>query len=72
MLSTRSCKNSIKLEVSVFGFETSSSIKFPENSFSGRRDVRRERPDGRTDRHELNNRFSQFCELAYKRPDQWQ
>jgi len=49
----------MKLEFSQHIFEKYSNVKLPENPSSGSRVS-----CGRTDGHEANSRFSQFCELA--------
>jgi len=67
MSNTRySCQIPMKLEFSKQIFEENSNIKFHENPSSGRQVVQRGRTDGRTDRHERNNRFSKYCQSARK------
>jgi hypothetical protein len=54
----------MKLELSQQIFENYLNIKLHQNPSSKSRVA----PCGRTDRHdEAHSRFSQFCELAYKR-----
>jgi len=45
-------------------FEKYSPIRFNEIPSSGSRIVAHGQPDGRTDKHESNSRFSQFFERA--------
>jgi hypothetical protein len=53
----------MKLEFSRHIFEKYLNIKFLCKSAQWEPSF----PCGRTDRHEANSRFSQFCERAYKR-----
>ena len=55
-----SCRVLIKLEFYQQIFDKILNIKFHKNPFSGIRVV----PCERTDGHEANSRFSQFCESA--------
>jgi hypothetical protein len=57
----------MKLEFSRQIFKKSPNTKFHDNPSSGRRGILCGRRDGQTDRDdEVNSRFSQFYELAYK------
>ena len=56
------CRSLIKLEFHQQIFEKVSNIKFHQNPSSGSRVV----SCRRTDEHEANCRFSQFCERALK------